>query len=107
MFACTLAIRLGMPPSEVLQMDNTDWVLLQAFNRFSPIGDVRGDLQAGIIAAAVTNVHVKKGKQVKPAVFMPKFGPQKPAKFDKKALFARLDSWVEKDKRNGSKHTDN
>ena len=31
----------------------------------------RGDLQAGIVAATVANVHVRKGKRLAPKDFMP------------------------------------
>lgn len=89
MFATMLALRLGTTPSSVLNMPNTEFNLFLAHHRMSPIGDDRGDLQAGIIAAAATNVHLAKKDRVGPDVFMPKYRPKR---WSKKRLVAWLES---------------
>ncbi|NDD52974.1 DUF4035 domain-containing protein [bacterium] len=67
-----------------------------------PFGLVRDDLRCGIIGAAVTQPHVKKGKTVRPADFMPKFR-ERYRPFSKAALTATtnaLVAWLER-KNNG------
>ena len=52
----------------------TEWM---AFYQIEPFGAERGDLQAGIVASTVANVHrdpKKKREPFKPADFMPEFG---------------------------------
>ena len=74
MFAFTLALRLGIwdvdamlqaMPSSLL----TEWF---AFANLNPIGDDRGDLQAGIVASTVARS--LGGSRCTPFDFMPKFG---------------------------------
>lgn len=49
----TLALRLGMTLQELRERMSAEELLLwMAYNRDSPIGDVRGDIQASIVAAA-------------------------------------------------------
>jgi len=103
MFACQLAMRLGMTVGQVFELPNTEWNLFWAFNRLSPIGDERRDLNAASVCAAVTNVHMGKGKRVTPGDFMPQFSKRRAEdRFNKKAFFRALDRCVEKDKARGT-----
>lgn len=44
------------------------------FFSLEPFGDMRGDIQAAIVAATIANVNRKQGsKPLNPTVFMPKF----------------------------------
>lgn len=50
-----------------------DW---RRFATQEPFGDQRGDYQAGIVASAALNPHLKKGaKALGPADFLPDFDP--------------------------------
>jgi hypothetical protein len=69
-----LALALGFPHPEVMKRRLTarqlrDW---EVFNSVEPIGDVRGDVQAAIIAQATVSPYRKKGHKP-PALkdFMP------------------------------------
>lgn len=69
-----MALALGFPHPEVMKRSLTarqlrDW---ERFNAAEPIGDVRGDVQAAIIAQAAVSPYRKKG-QKPPALkdFMP------------------------------------
>ena len=48
----------------------TEWA---AYDKLDPIGGVRGDIQAGIVAATVYNSNRGKGKVLSAKDFMPKF----------------------------------
>lgn len=53
-------------------MPASDFFEFMVFERLEPFGDLRGDLQAGIIAATLANIN--RGKNTKPfkaADFMP------------------------------------
>lgn len=56
-------------------MSMSEFKLWLAYSRIDPIGQWRGDLQAGVIAATVANCHSRKHRY-KPADFMPKFEPK-------------------------------
>lgn len=76
----------------------TYWI---ARNKREPVGAQREDLRAGIVAAAIYNVNIPKGKKkVKPTDFM----PFRETKFDKRALFASLDAYVER--QDAAQHSD-
>lgn len=46
-----------------------------AVDRLDPLGEDRGDMRAGIVAATIANVHATKGGRVFTAKdFMPEFG---------------------------------
>jgi len=63
------------------------------FDGRSPIGDLRGDIQAGTIAAMVANVNLKRGAKAYSATdFIPKYGPSKPQAPED--LEAKLMSWA-------------
>lgn len=50
----------------------TEWI---AFDQVEPIGDRRGDLQAGVVAATVANVNRAKGARAYLVTdFMPEYG---------------------------------
>jgi len=52
-FLLTLALRLGMTLHDLRERMSADELLLwMAYDRESPLGDVRGDIQASIIAAS-------------------------------------------------------
>ena len=92
-----------MTVGDLLQrMTSTELSYWIARNRFEPIGMQRDDMRAGIVASTICNVNIPKGKpKTKPADFMPfKAEP----KFNKGALFASLDAYVER--QNAAKHTD-
>ena len=44
-----------------------------AYYHLDPFGSYRGDLQAGIIASTMANIHATKGHTFKPSDFMPTF----------------------------------
>lgn len=70
-----LALRLGRTLQELMQsMSAVEFGLWQQFDRVSPIGDGRGDLQAAIVASTVANFagrSLKEGASTKVADFMP------------------------------------
>jgi hypothetical protein len=45
-----------------------------AFYQINPFGPARGDVQAGIVASTMANIHARKGHSFKPADFLPTFG---------------------------------
>lgn len=56
----------------------TEW---QAYARVEPFGPERADLQAGIIAAVIANVHrdhKRRPQPYRPEDFMPDFGRERP-----------------------------
>ncbi len=67
-----MALALGMTVEELGErmsgLELQEWM---AFDRLSPIGDDRGDLQAGIIASTVANAHRSRGRPFRPQDFMP------------------------------------
>lgn len=53
-------------------MSATEWAYWRALDNIEPIGQIRGDLQAGMICAMIYNANRGKGKAAKkPADFMP------------------------------------
>lgn len=83
-----LALALGQPNPDRMLEDMPARVLDEwiAFNQVDPIGASRGDLQAGIIAAAVVNainnlIYAWTGERLdrrKPDDFMPEFKARTP-----------------------------
>lgn len=66
-----LALRLGKTLCELIQqMSAEELFLWQAFNRESPISDVRGDVQTAILAAAVFQA---QGAKVTALELLPKW----------------------------------
>lgn len=66
-----LALRLGKTLSELIeQLSAEELFLWQAFNRESPISDVRGDVQTALLAAAVFQA---QGAKVTPLDLLPKW----------------------------------
>ena len=95
MFQFTLAHELGMTVGEMLQrMSSAEFVYWIAVHGIAPVGDLRSDLQTGIIAANIHNANVTKKKDLrKPTDFMPFY--KEPEKvFDKKAFFTNLDKFA-------------
>ena len=53
-------------------MSAPEWARWRALDNIEPIGDIRGDLQAGMICAMLYNANRGKGKAAKkPSDFMP------------------------------------
>lgn len=92
-----LALALGKHLHEVESLPADEVLRWMNFYAQEPFGLVRDDLRCGIIGAAVTQPHLKKGKSVKPADFMPKFRsryrPQSAAELT--ANTNALVSWLE------------
>lgn len=73
----SLALNLGMTVREMLErMDADEFHQWLAFYDFSPWGEERADLRAGIITAAIARVF-GRSKKFDPGVYMPKFGKPK------------------------------
>jgi hypothetical protein len=49
----------------------TEWA---AYYQLDPFGSARGDIQAGVVASTMANIHAKKGHTFTPADFLPRFG---------------------------------
>ena len=70
-----LALRLGMTLHDLReQMSAEELMLWMAYDRVSPIGDVRGDIQASIVAASTLQA---QGAKVTTSDMMPKWAPEK------------------------------
>lgn len=74
---------LGRTHEELLDsMSGRELAEWMAFYQVEPFGDVRGDLQAGIVASTLANIHRDQKKRPKPygpEEFMPKFDRPKRA----------------------------
>lgn len=82
-----------MTVGEMMQrMSHVEFTYWVAKHSLAPIGDIRGDLQTGIIAAQVHNANVTKKKDLKqPSDFMPFYKEPDEPEFNKKAFFENLD----------------
>ena len=70
-----LALRLGMTLHDLRERMSAEELLLwMAYDRESPIGDIRGDIQASIVAAATLQA---QGAKVTTSDLMPKWAPEK------------------------------
>ena len=64
MFCFRLALVLGMTVAELNQrMSSRELSEWMAFYRIEPFGDVRGDVQAAVIAQSTLAPHMDKGKK--------------------------------------------
>jgi len=64
MFCFRLALALGMTVAELLQrMSSHELSEWMAFYKTEPFGDVRGDVQAAVVAQAALAPHMEKGKK--------------------------------------------
>lgn len=62
-----------------------------AYSQIDPFGSLRGDMQAGIVASTMANIHAKKGHRFTAADFMPKFGePEMKNTMSPQEIHARL-----------------
>ena len=68
-----LALALGKHLHEIESLPASEVNRWMNFYAQEPFGLVRDDLRCGIIGAAVTQPHLKKGKTARPADFMPRF----------------------------------
>ena len=70
-----LALRLGMTLHDLReQMSAEELMLWVAYDRQSPIGDIRGDIQASIIAASTLQA---QGAKVTTSDMMPQWAQEK------------------------------
>lgn len=70
-----LALRLGMTLHDLReQMSAEELMLWMAYDRMSPIADIRGDIQASIVAASTLQA---QGAKVTASDMMPKWVPEK------------------------------
>lgn len=70
-----LALRLGMTLHDLReQMSAEELMLWMAYDRVSPIADIRGDIQASIVAASTLQA---QGAKVTASDMMPKWAPEK------------------------------
>ena len=70
-----LALRLGMTLHDLReQMSAEELMLWMAYDRMSPIADIRGDIQASIVAASMLQA---QGAKVTASDMMPKWAPEK------------------------------
>jgi hypothetical protein len=85
-----------MTVGELLQrMSHTEFCYWAALHGISPMGDVRADLRAGIIAAKVHNANISKKKDaLNPTDFMPFYKEPEEPEFDSKAFFKNLDKFA-------------
>ena len=85
-----------MTVGEMLQrMSHAEFVHWIAVHSIAPIGDMRGDLQAGIVAANVHNANCTRKKDLKtPTDFMPFYKEPEAPEFDAKAFFENLDKFA-------------
>ena len=76
-------------------MSHAEFVYWIAVHSIAPIGEMRGDLRAAIIAANVHNANVTKKKDVKkPTDFMPFYKEPETPEFNKVAFFKNLDKFA-------------
>ncbi len=69
-----LALRLGMTLHDLReQMSAEELMLWMAYDRVSPIADIRGDIQASIVAASTLQA---QGAKVTASDMMPKWVPE-------------------------------
>lgn len=69
-----LALRLGMTLHDLReQMSAEELMLWMAYDRVSPIADIRGDIQASIVAASTLQA---QGAKVTASDMMPKWAPE-------------------------------
>ncbi len=76
LFAYRLALALGRADVDALLSELTwpqlrEWI---AYYELDPWGGPRGDLQAGIIASTMANIHRGRKAPLRPRDFMPQFG---------------------------------
>ena len=70
-----LALRLGMTLHDLRERMSAEELLLwMAYDRQSPIGDIRGDIQASIVAASTLQA---QGAKVTTSDLMPNWAPEK------------------------------
>lgn len=65
----------------------SEWI---AFAQTEPIGDVRGDLQAAIVASTVANAHRQRKKAYKVSDFMPTFERREQAPEEMRTIFESM-----------------
>ena len=75
---------MGRTVRELLgAMDSHELTEWMAFDLVDPIGGLRGDIQAAIVASTVANANRGKGKALKPTDFIPEYGaPERQADVD-------------------------
>ena len=67
----------------------TEWA---AYYQIDPFGSHRADIQAGVVASTMANIHAKRGHSFTPADFIPRFGgePVRPKSMTPDEIKAKL-----------------
>lgn len=77
-FVFILALALGRNLSDILKLPLAELNAWKAYYNVFPFGDVRGDIQSGIVASTLANVNRARGtKAYGPDDFIPKYGKVK------------------------------
>lgn len=84
----------GKRPGEVAAWGIDELIECIAFHNIEPFTDVRGDLQAGIIAAAVVNSQRGRGRALRPVDFMPDFDGKRSGEIEPERAAAILKAFV-------------
>jgi hypothetical protein len=72
MFYLRLSLQLGIPVDEMLErIDSRTLAEYMALEFIDPHGPIRGDIQAGVIASTIANVHRAKGPALSIRDFLP------------------------------------
>lgn len=82
---------LGSPRDQQI-LTSRQWADWVAYYRWDPWDNWRGDYQAGVVAAAAVAPHLKKGAEISPKDFLPRFGKRKKpqSEEDMKAVAERV-----------------
>lgn len=75
--------------SLLAEMDSRELTEWMAYDLVEPFGDGRGDVQAGVIASTIANVHrSKNARPYRPTDFVPRYGEQPPPELSPDEAFA-------------------
>jgi hypothetical protein len=65
--------------SLLAEMDSRELTEWMAYDVVEPFGDGRGDIQAGVVASTIANIHrTKNARPYKPTDFVPRYGEPPP-----------------------------
>ena len=78
--------------SLLAEMDSRELTEWMAYDVVEPFGDGRGDVQAGVVASTIANIHrAKSARPYRPTDFVPRFGePPPPEATPEEALAATM-----------------
>lgn len=81
---------MGVPVRELQErMDSDEFTYWLAYNKIDPIGGVRGDYHAALIASTVAKANSSKGRRIRMEDFVFQFGGRRKLK-DPVAIFNAL-----------------